>query len=152
MARRRLKGAVLSIDIDGEEYNLDTTSVEITNEEADEDVITFADLAEGEIRDWFLDIVAIQSTEAEALWSFNWDHSGDTVSVTVAPHGNASASGQRPHFICAEVEVGPPPTLGGEAGRENTWTYESQWKIVSGKPVKDTGNGGGGGGGGGGGD
>ena len=136
--RTRLRGATLSIEVDDEEHNLDTTSVTITNEEAEDDVVTFADLAEGAGRDWFLDIVALQSTDAQSLWTFNWDNSGDTVAVTVAPHGNETPTDDQPHFHCPEVEVGPPPDLGGEAGRENTWTYENQWRIRSGKPTKVT--------------
>ena len=141
MARKRLKGAVLSINVGTPpvEYQTDVTSATITNEEASDDTTTFSDVAAGGGRDWFLDITAVQSTDVDSLWSEIWERSGEIVSVTVAPHGNETPTEAQPHFICDEVKIGPAPVVGGEAGIDTTWTFESQWQIVSGKPVKDIG-------------
>ena len=142
MARKRLKGAVLTIKVGtpAVEYNTDVTSATITNEEADSDVTTFSDVAAGGGRDWFLNLTAVQSTDTESLWTEVWENSGEEVSVTLAPHGNAEPSAAEPHFIMDEVKIGPAPEVGGEASITDTWTFESQWLIESGKPVKDIGS------------
>lgn len=141
MARKRLKGAVLTLQVGTPpvEYSTDVTAATITNEEASDDTTTFSDVAEGGGRDWFLNITAVQSTDPDSLWSEIWDRAGEKVSVTLAPHGNEVPTEAEPHFIMDEVTIGPAPEIGGEASMDGTWTFESQWRINSGKPVKDTG-------------
>lgn len=141
MTRKRLKGAVLTLKVGtpAVEYQTDVTAATITNEEAADDTTTFSDVAAGGGRDFFLNITAVQSTDPDSLWSEIWDSAGETVTVTLAPHGNAVATAAEPHFIMDEVKIGPAPELGGEASIDGTWTFESQWRIVSGKPVKDIG-------------
>lgn len=135
----RIKGVALLLKIGtpAVDYKADVTACTLENEQADDDTVTFADAAEGEVRDFFLRITAVQSTDPTSLWSHIWDHSGDTVGFTYAPHGNEVATEAQPHFIGTAV-IGPKPTVGGEAGRTNTFTFETEWKV-EGTPVKDTG-------------
>ena len=60
----RLKGDSLHLTIGTTELFLQATSVVMDNEEADGDVTTFADAAEGGARQFFFQITALQSLEA----------------------------------------------------------------------------------------
>jgi len=138
----RIKGAQLSLKFGSpaNDYRVDTTAVALDNEEADEEVVTFADVADGDAaRQYFFQITAVQSTDPTSLWRYIWEHSGDEVAYTYAPHGNAEPSESQPHFI-GTVEIGPKPSMGGEAGASNTFTFETRWDVV-GTPVLDDGTG-----------
>lgn len=117
----------------------DTTSVILDNEEADEDVVTFEDASQpGGARQEFLTIAGIQSTDPDSLWDYCWENEGDEIAFTYAPHGNETPTAAQPHFI-GTATIGPRPTLGGEAGRSNTYTFETRWDVV-GKVTKDIGD------------
>lgn len=135
----RIKGVALTLKIGspGTDYKCDVTACTITNEEADSDVETFCDAAEGGARDFKMNITGIQSTDATSLWSYVWDNTGETVAYTYAPHGNAVATAAQPHFI-GTVVIGPAPEIGGEAGKGNTFTFETVWDCT-GKPTLDRG-------------
>lgn len=138
----RIKGNKLALQFGSpaEDFWMDVTAVTLTNDEADADVVTFADAAEGGARDYFLNITAIQSTDPTSLWRYTWDHTGDEVGFTYAPHGNETPTAAQPHFV-GNVTIGPKPEIGGEAGVNVTQTYETTWTVV-GTPVLDTGSGG----------
>ena len=136
----RIRGRQLSLKLGTptKDYFADTTSVVLDNEEADADVVTFADAAEpGGARQSFLTISAIQSTDPTSLWSYLWEHTGEEVGFTYAPHGNEVPTAAQPHFI-GVCTIGPRPALGGEAGRSTTYTFETRWDVV-GAVVKDDG-------------
>jgi hypothetical protein len=140
MGSTRIKGRQLKLTIGspGTDYYADVTRCEVNNEEADSDVTTFEDAAQaGGARKYVLDIAAVQSTDTASLWSYIWEHTGEEVAFTYAPHGNAVATAAQPHVMGTAI-VGPRPKLGGEAGRETTFTFETQWEIV-GEPVLDRG-------------
>lgn len=135
----RIKGTALALRF-GEpstDYWCDTTAVLLDNEEADSDVVTFCDAAEGGGRTYFLTITAIQSTDPDSLWRYVWEQTGDEVPFVYAPHGNAVASDTQPHFT-GTVKIGPRPAVGGEAGVNVTQTFETRWDVV-GVPTLDTG-------------
>lgn len=117
----RIKGKSLSFKLGSTEYMADATNIVLQNEEADGDVTTFADAAAGGSVQWFFEMEAIQSTDAESLWRFLWDSTGDEVAYVFAPHGNTTASATQPHFT-GNVTVGPKPAVGGEANE--TFTFE----------------------------
>lgn len=120
------------------DYWADTTSVTLENEEADSDVVTFHDAAEpGGAMAEFLNISGVQSTDADSLWTYLWDNPGIEVPFTYAPHGNPVATAAQPHFL-GTCTTGPRPVLGGEAGRDTTYVFETRWDVV-GKVTKDTG-------------
>ena len=136
----RIKGAslILSIGAPAVDHKVDITSAKITNTEKDADVLTFGDVEMGDDRDFFLEFTATQSTAALSLWRHIWDNAGDEgVPYTYAPHGNLVPSAAEPHFE-GTLTIGPPPELGGEAGKTNTYTFDAEWKLDA-KPTLDVG-------------
>jgi len=139
--RIRGNALILSFGTPATDHRADVTAVRVTNEDADADVITFADAAEGNTKRYLLNITAVQSTDPDSLWSYIWDHTGDEVAFTYAPHGNAAPTPAQPH-ITGLATVGPRPEIGGEAStsRTNAFTFETQWEIT-GVPALDRGAG-----------
>ncbi len=136
----RIKGAslLLSLGSPAVDYMVDISKSEITNEEKSADVTTFGDVTAGDDRDFFLNGSATQSTAVDSLWDYIWENSGtEAVPYTYAPHGNAVASAAEPHFT-GTLTVGPPPSIGGEAGKDKTYVFDFQWKLDA-KPTKDIG-------------
>lgn len=133
MGSKRILGVGLKLTLDGTDYWADVTSCRITSEDAD--VTTFEDAAAGGGRKYMLALSALQSTDSDALWSYIWDNAGDEVAFVYAPHGNESASATEPHFT-GTVRIGNPPDVGGDAGINNTYSFDASWHIVSGKPTK----------------
>lgn len=123
-----VKGAVT------EEVNLEATSVVLDNEDADEDDVTFAELASGSNVQWFFEITATSDYGADTWWTFVWDNAGQDATFTFKPYGNASPTTSQPHFT-GTVNVGPKPPLGGTAGE--TWTFEKRMDLV-GEPTRVT--------------
>jgi len=133
----RIKGKQLSLKIGTTDYFADATAVTLENDEADNDTVTFADAAAGGGRKYTLKITGIQSTDEDSLWSFVWDNAGTDVAFTYAPHANATPSVDQPHFV-GTVTVGPKPSIGGEAGTDTTFTFDTEWDVV-GEPVLNRG-------------
>lgn len=132
----RIKGVALFLEIDGTRYDMDVTACSITNEKADSDVQTFEDAAAGGARKFLLNITGVQSVATGSLWQYLWQNTGDEVPFAYAPHGNETPSVLQPHFE-GTVKVGPKPTIGGEAGTGNTFTFETVWEIA-GTPTQAT--------------
>lgn len=138
MGSTRMKGNRLRLTLDSEDYWADCTAVELLNEEADADVVTFEDAqTPGGARTYYFQITAIQSTDPDSLWSYIWDQAGDEVPYVYAPHGNETPTAAQPHFT-GSLTIGARPSVGGEAGRTNTYTFETRWDCT-GVPVKDDG-------------
>lgn len=133
----RIKGAALALIIGGTDQWADSTSVVLDNEEADGDVTTFADAAEGGARQFFFAISAIQSTATGSFWSYVWANTGAKAACRYAPHGNAIATADEPHFL-GTLTIGPKPQLGGEAGVKNTFKFEVRFDLDA-EPVLDRG-------------
>ena len=142
MGSTRIKGRQLKLLVGSSPATdvwADTTSVVLDNEEAEDDTTTFEDAAEpGGARQEFLTISGVQSTDATSLWSYCWDNVGEEVPFTYAPHGNETPTAAQPHFL-GTCRIGPRPTLGGEAGRDTTFTFETRWDVV-GTTTKDIGD------------
>lgn len=136
----RIKGRQLKLEIGTPvvDYWADVTACTLQNEEADSDVVTFEDAAQpgGAMVD-YLEITAIQSTDPDSLWSYIWEHAGEKVAFAYAPHGNETPTAAQPHFI-GECIIGPRPAVGGEAGRDTTFTFETRWDV-DGRVVMDRG-------------
>lgn len=133
----RIKGKALKLTLDTQDYWADISQAVLDNEDADSDVVTFADASEGGARQFFLALTGIQSTDTESFWRMVWDNTGTDVPFVFAPHGNEEASVAQPHFI-GTCTVGPRPAIGGEAGATNTYTFETRFDVV-GVPVLDDG-------------
>lgn len=127
----RIKGRALALKLGSPvtDYWCDVTSVVLENEEADSDVVTFCSAAEGGARTFYFTVNAIQSTDADSLWRYVWDNTGEEVDFIYAPHGNATPTADQPHFEGTLV-IGPKPSVGGEAGFNNDYTFETRWDVV----------------------
>lgn len=128
-ASTRIKGVALKFTLGspGTDYYADVTSAKIAHKDADKDTITFADAQDGS-QAATLKGSGIQSTDSASFWSYCWDHSGELVAFTLAPHGNAAPSASQPHFT-GMVKIGNRPDLGGDAGAKNTYTFDFEWDI-----------------------
>ncbi len=136
----RIKGAnlLLTFGAPPVEYKAEISAATITNEEKSSDVTTFADVATGDDRDYFLNFTGVQSTDVDSLWDYIWANAGlEEVVYTYAPHGNEVPTAAQPHFT-GTLTIGPPPVLGGEAGKDKTYTFDTQFALDA-KPTKDSG-------------
>lgn len=120
----RIKGSALALSIGGTDYWADATSVLLDNEEASDDVKTFADSTR---RQEYFTIGAIQSTATGSFWSFVRENVGVEIPARYAVHGNAVATADEPHVLCTIKFLAPPP-LGGEF--EATYTFETRADVV----------------------
>lgn len=139
MGSTRIKGAALKLTLGtpGTDYWADITAATIEPEDADQETVTFEDAAAGDVSEYHLKITAIQSTATASFWRYVWENAGSKVPFTFAPHGNAAPSVDQPHFV-GEVTIGPSPAIGGEAGKDNTYTFETDW-VCAAKPTLTTG-------------
>lgn len=143
MGSTRIRGnkkPQLTIGTPGTDQSADVTSWRIENDEADADVVTFEDAANGGGRQFYLRGSAVQSTQTAAFWRYIWENSGQTdVPYTIAPHGNAVPTADEPHFV-GTLTIGPKPTIGGEASSSPTsaFTFDYEFKI-DGEPTLDAG-------------
>lgn len=128
MATTRLKGVALKLDLGtpATDYWADVISVEQTH--GDPDTVTFADVMGGATSGAKLKIKAVTSTDTASFWRYVWDHAGELVAITWAPHGNTAPTPAEPHFV-GMVRVGNRPDLSVEAGRTKTSTFEVEWEI-----------------------
>lgn len=131
MGSNRIKGAALTLligDTDPVDYKADVSACTLENEEASGGVTTFEDAATGGRRQYYFNLSAIQSTDPDSLWREIWEHTGETVPFTYAPHGNDEPTDEKPHFV-GMVTIGTRPNIGGEAGATNEYVFESRWDI-----------------------
>ncbi|RZU66751.1 hypothetical protein EV379_3117 [Microterricola gilva] len=143
MGSPRIKGnkkPVLTLGTPGADQSADIISWSIENEEADSDVVTFEDAASGGARQYFLRGAAIQSTASTSFWRYVWENTGETdIPYTVAPHGNAIATAEEPHFV-GTLTIGAKPTIGGEASTSRSSAFQFDYEFeIEGEPVMDSG-------------
>lgn len=123
----RIKGAALALKIDGTDFWADATSVKLENE--DGDITTFYDASIGGGKQYYFTVSAIQSTAASSFWSYVWANSGeDGIEFTYAPHGNATATADQPHFE-GTLRIGAKPVIGGDAGTNTTYVFDTRFDI-----------------------
>jgi len=135
----RIKGTKLKLELGtpAVDYWADLSNYRLFNDEAEPDITTFADAAEGGGRQHKLAGTGIQSTDTESFWRMVWEHAGDEVPFTIAPHGNEEPAAAMPHFT-GIVKIGSKPELGGDAGT-GAFTFEFEWNLT-GEPVMDDGS------------
>ena len=131
----RVYGKSLGFTINGKDYWADVISAGLSEKESDSGSVTFGDYAEGGSGggEWELQIKAILSTATASLWSLLWDQKGHTIPFIIAPHGNKTATAEKPHFT-GNVIIGLRPPISLEAGgdgkpREFDITYKCQGDI-----------------------
>lgn len=142
MGSTRIKGAKLGLTfgsgVDAKDYWTDITTYSLAASDSSDDVTTFEDVANGG-GSFKLSFTALQSTDADSLWSYAWDNTGAEVPFTLAPHGNETPTAAQPHFV-GTVTIGAKPSLGGDANGAASYTFDAEWTLV-GAPVKDDGTG-----------
>lgn len=111
----KYKGKDLSLLFGAQEVNVEATSIVLTNEEADNDAVTFYDLSQGGAVTWYFEIEATADYGSSSFWTYLWDNAGSDVAYTFKPYGNTTASASQPHFT-GTVTLGPKPSVGGSAG------------------------------------
>lgn len=120
----RIKGNALKLTIDGDDYYADCISVVLENEEANSNVVTFADAAAGGSWQWFFTIEAIQSGDTTSFWQKMWDMAGGTTDIAYEfnPWGAATPSSSQPNFE-GNVRLKQPPFIGGAASVTDEYTF-----------------------------
>lgn len=135
MARTRLTGSQLSLELDNAEYNLDISEYEYSEEDKDSGTITFADAAGGSTSSGKLKCVFIQSLDSDSLHQVLMDNPGKTeVPFTLAPFGNDTPTTSQPHFTGTLNFPRLRPSLGIKAGEADA-TSEVEFKVTSWKKV-----------------
>lgn len=143
MGSPRIKGnkkPVLTLGSPGADQSADLISYTVENEAADSDTVTFEDAENGGGRQFYLRGSAIQSTKSTSFWRYVWENTGETsVPYTIAPHGNAVATEDEPHFT-GTLTIGAKPTIGGEASTSTSSAFSFEFEFeIDGEPVLDEG-------------
>lgn len=130
----RIKGKdlLLTLGTPGIDYKCDVTTWLLQPGDNDTDTVTYCN-PDGDST-WTLSGTAINSTDPDSLWTFVWDHQGETVPFTAAPWGNEVPTDEQPHFI-GNVRIGRKPAIGGDAGATTTHTFDFEWEL-EGEPTK----------------
>ncbi|MCI6557116.1 hypothetical protein [Schaalia hyovaginalis] len=122
----RLYGNRLGLTIEGKDYWSDLGKYELAEKESDKDVLTFADAAAGGASSWTLKGSAIISFAAGSFWDLVWKSKGKTLGFILAPHGNKTATEDKPHFT-GKVKITSRPPISSEAGDEKGAVFDFEW-------------------------
>lgn len=133
MAVKKTRGGDLTITVDAVDYKCHLTNVSLLNEEADNGLTTFCDVANGGARQWYLEGTAVADYQTDSFWSVLWTETGNELPFVFAPYGGASPSATTPHFT-GTLKVGAKPPIGGEAGSD--WSFDFRLEVVD-EPVMD---------------
>lgn len=135
----RIKANALLLSIDGTDYWADFSSVVLQSEDASSDVNTFYDAAQGGRRDFYFTVGGVQSTEAASFWRAMWAGAGAEEAFVYAPHGNATASADQPHFTgTVRIPAQGAFQLGGEASADGTFSFDGVRMDIVGDVTLDT--------------
>ena len=135
----RIKANALLLSIDGTDYWADFSSVVMQSEDASADVTTFYDASLGGRRDFYFTVSGVQSTEAASFWRAMWADAGTEVAFIYAPHGNATASADQPHFTgTVRIPAQGAFQLGGEASADGTFSFDGVRMDIVGDVTLDT--------------
>lgn len=111
----RLRGKTIVFEVDGTEYSGGVSNVNMNSELGERSFGAYEESLEFRCQ-----VVGFQDFAAASFHSYLWDNPGKTVTITYAPHGNATATSSQPHFEAtgyAEVL----PAIGGAAGEYFTY-------------------------------
>jgi hypothetical protein len=128
----RTNGKNLSLTINAVEINAEGTSVVLDNEDADDTDVTFADLDDGDPKQWFFSLAALADYGVGSVWTMLWEEAGNDVAFVFKPYGNAVATAAQPHFTGSAKILSKPP-IGGAAGE--TFNFEARLDV-DGVPVR----------------
>jgi hypothetical protein len=125
----RIKGKSIVFEVDGTEFAGQTSNVTFSSAVG---TLGFGDYTDS--LDFTCAVTGFQDTAAASLHSELWANPGANVTITFAPHGNASPSASEPHFT-ATGYAETVPDLGGAAGE--FFVYDINF-ILDGKPTRVT--------------
>lgn len=125
----RLKGKSIVFKVGGTDYAGSVKSVVFSSEVGE---MGFGDYSDS--LDYTAAITGFQDFTANSLWTQLFANPGASLSLTFAPHGNATPSTTQPHFT-ATGYAETVPDFGGAAGEY--FVYDLNIKL-DGKPVKVT--------------
>jgi hypothetical protein len=135
----RIKANALQLTIDGVDYWADFSSVVMQSEDASADVNTFYDASLGGRRDFYFTVSGVQSTEGTSFWRAMWTGAGSEETFIYAPHGNAAASVDKPHFTgTVRLPARGAFQLGGEASADGTFAFDGVRMDIVGDVTLDT--------------
>ncbi|XCB30285.1 hypothetical protein RQN30_02305 [Arcanobacterium hippocoleae] len=124
----RLTGASLSFKLDSQEYMAEISSWELSEEEADKDIQTFADESSAKQK---LKIAFLQSLQATSLHQVLFDNPGrKNVQFKLIPSGNIELSTDNPAYQGTLNFPKLRPTVSAEAKSEGS-TTEVEFDIVT---------------------
>ena len=123
----RLKGKSIVFKVGATDY---AGSVKAVTFKSAVGELGFGDYTES--LDFTAEITGFQDFASSGLWSTLWGTPGASISLTFAPHGNATASANQPHFT-ATGYAETIPDIGGTAGE--FFVYDLVIKLDA-KPTK----------------
>ena len=123
----RIKGKSIIFEVDGTEYAGQTSNVVFSSAVG---TLGFGDYTDS--LDFTCAVTGFQDTAAASLHSALWADPGASVTVSFAPHGNATPTSAEPWFT-ATGYAETVPDIGGQAGEY--FVYDINF-ILDGKPTR----------------
>lgn len=123
----RIKGKSIIFEVDGTEYAGQTSNVVFSSAVG---TLGFGDYTDS--LDFTCAVTGFQDTAAASLHSALWADPGASVTVSFAPHGNATPTSAEPWFT-ATGYAETVPDIGGAAGEY--FVYDINF-ILDGKPTR----------------
>lgn len=123
----RIRGKSIIFEVDGTEYAGSVSNVTFSSAVG---TLGFGDYTDS--LDFTCAVTGFQDVQAVSLWSELFDNPGATITLTYAPHGNATPTSTQPHFT-ATGYAETVPDLGGAAGEYFVYDLNI---ILDGKPTR----------------
>jgi hypothetical protein len=123
----RIKGKSIIFEVDGTEYAGQTSNVVFSSAVG---TLGFGDYTDS--LDFTCAVTGFQDTAAASLHSALWADPGASVTISFAPHGNATPTSAEPWFT-ATGYAETVPDIGGAAGEY--FVYDINF-ILDGKPTR----------------
>jgi len=123
----RIKGKSIIFEVDGTEYAGQTSNVVFSSAVG---TLGFGDYTDS--LDFTCAVTGFQDTAAASLHSALWADPGASVTISFAPHGNATPTSAEPWFT-ATGYAETVPDIGGAAGE--FFVYDINF-ILDGKPTR----------------
>ena len=123
----RIKGKSIIFEVDGTEYSGQTSNVTFSSAVG---TLGFGDYTDS--LDFTCAVSGFQDTAAASLHSALWADPGASVTISSAPHGNATPTSAEPWFT-ATGYAETVPDIGGAAGEY--FVYDINF-ILDGKPTR----------------
>lgn len=123
----RIKGKTIVFEVNDTEFSGAVSNVTFSSAVG---TLGFGDYTDS--LDYTCAVTGFQDTATSALWSELFDTPGLALTITYAPHGNASPSSNQPHFT-ATGYAETIPDLGGAAGEYFVYDLNI---ILDGKPTR----------------